>query len=126
MRLYPFILLFLPHFVGAQTNISGIVNSYHKVTEIVTAKACVRVDNTVGLVTNDLVMIVQMKGATINLTNTSSFGSVTAMNNAGNYELGTICSIRGDSVFLFKEIFQSYTVSDKVQLVKIPQYNSAI
>ena len=47
------------------------------------------------------------------------------MNNAGNYEISSICSIRGDSVFLFRQFLQSYTVTDKVQLVRIPQYSSA-
>ena len=113
-------------FVFAQTNISGIINDYYKVVEVVTPKACVRVDNTSGLALNDLVLIIQMKGATVSTTNNSTFGSLTNLQEAGNYEIGTICSINGDSVFLFKELAQSYSVTEKVQLVRIPQYNSAI
>ncbi len=127
MRLLLFILFFMPAgILSAQTNISGIVNSYHKVVEVISTKACVRVDNTSGLTFNDLVLIIQMKGATVSTSNSSAFGSVSNMQNAGNYEISTICSIRGDSVFLFKQLVQSYTVSDKVQLVRIPQYSTAI
>ncbi|HJW18344.1 MAG TPA: hypothetical protein VJ499_14535 [Flavisolibacter sp.] len=128
MRPYPIITAFvlLGVTLNAQTSISGVINSYHKVIDIIPSKACVRVDNASGLAFNDRVMIIQMKGATVNTTNTSSFGSITSLNNAGNYEIGTICSVRGDSVFLFKQLLRSYTVSDKVQLVRIPQYDNAI
>jgi hypothetical protein len=112
--------------LNAQTSISGVVNSYHRVIEIIPAKACVRVDNPSGLLFNDRVMMIQMKGATVTATNNSTFGTVTSTNNAGNYEIGTICSVRGDSIFLFKQLLRSYTVTDKVQLVRIPQYTNAL
>ena len=51
----------------------------------------------------------QMKGAGISTTNNSSFGNVTALNDAGNYETATICSIIGDSVFLFHLLQNTYT-----------------
>ena len=128
MRPYPIItaLVLLGVTLNAQTSISGVINSYHKIIDIIPAKACVRVDNSSGLVFNDRVMIIQMKGATVTTTNNSTFGTVTSLNNAGNYEIGTICSVRGDSVFLFKQLLRSYTVSDKVQLVRIPQYTNAL
>lgn len=128
MRPYPIITAFvlLGVTLNAQTSISGVINSYHKVIDIIPAKACVRVDNVSGLAFNDRVMIIQMKGATVSTTNTTAFGTVSSLNNAGNYEIGTICSVRGDSIFLFKQLLRSYTVTDKVQLVRIPQYNNAI
>jgi hypothetical protein len=115
------------HFSYTQTtSISGIVNSYYKVIDIIPAKACVRVTNAAGLNYNDKVMLVQMKGASINTnSNSSSFGDTTSLNNAGNYEIGTVCYIKGDSVFLVFMLLNQYTVADKVQLVKIPQYYSA-
>ena len=128
MRPYPIItaLVLLAGTLKAQTSISGVINSYHKIIEIIPAKACVRVDNSSGLVFNDRIMIIQMKGATVNTTNGSSFGTVNSLNNTGNYEIGTICSVRGDSVFLFKQLLRTYTVTDKVQLVRIPQYSNAV
>jgi hypothetical protein len=36
-------------------------------------------------------MILQMKGASVSTSNSSSFGSVTSVNEAGNYELAKGC-----------------------------------
>ena len=106
-------------------NISGIVNNYYQVVEIIPAKAAVRVSNISGLNANNKVMIIQMKGASVNTANNSSFGDTTSLDNAGNYEVGTICNIRSDTVFLFFNLVNQYTVSEKVQLVKFAEYYSA-
>src|SRR6202008_17369 len=105
--------------------ISGIVNSYYKVIEVIPPKACVRVTNPAGLAYNDKVMLIQMKGAGINTSNSSSFGDTTGLNNAGNYEIATVCHVVDDSVFLVYMMLNQYTVAGKVQLVKIPTYYSA-
>ncbi len=111
---------------GQTTAISGVVNSYYRVLEIIPAKACVRLSSTAGLTVNDPILLIQMKGATITTTNNSSFGTVTALNDAGNYETGTICSIIGDSVFLFHLLENTYTpATGKVQLVPFAKYISA-
>ena len=119
-------LLLFPLIFMGQTPISGIVNSYHPLVEVIPAKACVRVNPVAGLSVNDLVMIIQMKGASVGTLNNSTFGSVSSLNDAGNYELNTICSIRGDSVFLYRQLLNNYSVTEKVQLVRIPQYTSAL
>jgi len=109
----------------AQTNISGVVNSYYKVVEIIPAKSCVRLNSVVGLASLQKVLLIQMKGASVITTNTSSFGDTTSLNNAGNYEVGLICTIHGDSVFMFHNLLNNYTVADKVQLIKFAEYYSA-
>ena len=50
------VLIFFCHFVSAQTNISGIVNSYYKVIDFIPAKACVRLSSVAGLGFNDKAM----------------------------------------------------------------------
>lgn len=115
----------LPCTLLSQTNISGIVNSYYKVNGINYSESGLKLDNVSGISTNDRVMIIQMKGASVNTTNSSSFGSVTSLNDAGNYELATVCSVRSDSVFLLQQLLRTYSVADKVQLIKIPRYVSA-
>ncbi|MBL7741747.1 MAG: T9SS type A sorting domain-containing protein [Chitinophagaceae bacterium] len=118
------LLLFcLPVF--SQTNISGVVNTYYGVTEVIPSKACVRLNTVTGLSNGDKAMLVQMKGVTINTTNTVSFGDTSALNNAGNYEIGDICYIRGDSVFFVYMLLNAYAAADKVQLVRVPEYVSA-
>src|SRR5579863_8187748 len=77
---------------------SGIVNSYYAVSLVTTAANSVTVDNTAGLYNGQPVLIIQMKGATIDASNTAAYGSITAINDAGNYEFNTICSISGNQV----------------------------
>ena len=132
VRLKTFHLLLLSvfscvsYFSQAQTtSISGIVNSYYKVMEVVPPKACVIVNDASGLANNDKVMLVQMKGASINTSNTVSFGDTTSLNEAGNYEIATVCNVMDDSVFFVYVLLNQYDVAGKVQLVKIPQYVSA-
>src|SRR6185436_10381558 len=62
------------------TNISGIVNSYHSVLGISTIAA--KLDNVSGLAYGNTVLIIQMKGASIITTNTSTFGDTTSLNYA--------------------------------------------
>lgn len=115
-----------PHFLKSQTtNISGIINTYHSVVEVIPAKAGVRVDNVGTLDHGDLVVLVQMKGASIQTTNNSGFGDTISLNNAGNYELATVCEVVADTVFFFHTLLNNYTAADKVQLVKFGEYYSA-
>ncbi len=113
-------------FSQTTTNISGIVNTYHRVVEIIPAKACIRVSSTTGLNVNTPILLVQMKGASISTANNSTFGDTTSLNAAGSYEVGTICGIISDSVFLFHQLLNTYNVSTgKVQLVQFASYYSA-
>ena len=118
-------VLILCALISTSQNISGIVNSYYKVIEVIPAKACVRLNTVVGLAHLQKTLLIQMKGASVNTTNTSSFGDTTSLNNAGNYEIAIICAIDGDSVFMFHNFLNNYTVADKVQLVKFGEYYSA-
>ena len=100
---------FFSFFIGfAQTPISGIVNTYHSVVEVIPAKACLRVTNISSLDVNSRVMIVQMKGASIITSTGATFGDTISLNEAGNYEIGTVCYIIGDSVFLFHNLHMPY------------------
>jgi hypothetical protein len=124
---FPILLLFSSSFGFAQTtNISGIINTYHSVLGVDVTKNALRLDNVSGLAYGNTVLIIQMKGATINTTATSSFfGDVTALNDVGNYEIAIICSVSNDSVYFFNTIKNSYDVNFKVQLVKFGEYYSA-
>jgi hypothetical protein len=123
---YWLIIIFPSLYSSAQTNISGIVNTYFKVIEVVPAKACVRVANIAGLSLNKKVIIVQMKGASIVTATGSTFGDIISDGGSGLYEIGTVCYIRGDSVFLFHNLINTYnTATGKVQLVQFAEYLSA-
>jgi hypothetical protein len=121
-----FFLLSINGFSQSTTNISGVVNSYYQVIEVMPAIYALKVNNPSGLVENDRVLIVQMKGASINTANGSGFGDTTALNEAGNYETAVICRIRTDTVYFYHTFLNTYTpVAGKVQLVKMAEYYSA-
>jgi Secretion system C-terminal sorting domain len=68
-------------------------------------------------------LIIQMKagtgtgGATINRTNTSSYGTVTAFGGAGNYEFATISTVSGSTVTFTKALVNTYDPAGSVQLI---------
>ena len=125
--LLPVLALFSTSWSFSQTtNISGVVNSYYSVLGVDMAKSALKLDNVSGLAYGNTVLIIQMKGATINLTASSSaFGDVSALNDAGDYEVATICSVSSDSVYFFNTILNTYDINYKVQLVKFGEYYSA-
>lgn len=105
------------------TNINGIINSYHSAIAI--SATAIKLDNVSGLSYGNTVLIIQMKGASISTANNSSFGDTSSLNNAGNYEIATICSVGNDTVYFFNQLLNNYDVSNKVQLVKFGEYYSA-
>ena len=118
--------LFSSSFSFSQTtNISGVRNDYYSVLGIDATKNAVKLDNVSGLAYGNTVLLIQMKGATITTTNNSTFGTITTLNDAGNYEIATICSISNDSAYFFNTILNTYDVNFKVQLVKFGEYYSA-
>ncbi len=109
---------------GYSQSVSGVINTCQRVTAINTVTNTLTVSSIAGLAPGQRILMIQMKGATINNTNSASFGNMVAINNAGNYELNTICSIVGNDVLLQNVILRTYTVSGFVQIVTVPQYTS--
>jgi hypothetical protein len=118
-----FLFLFSLPVFSQTTNISGIINSYHSVIDISATAA--KLDNVAGLAYGNTVLIIQMKGASINTSNNASFGDTTSLNYSGNYEIATICYVSNDSVYFFNELINNYDYNYKVQLVKFGEYYSA-
>ncbi|MDQ5928418.1 MAG: large repetitive protein, partial [Bacteroidota bacterium] len=128
------VLFFISSVTYAQTNISGIVNSYTSVTgvNVPICNACdlncthtITVADASDLAVGDKALIIQMKGATISTANSSVGGSITAINSAGNYEFIEIASISGNVLTPRYPLIRTYNVAGKVQVVKIPNYTSA-
>jgi len=107
------------------TNINGVVNSYYSVLAVDAVRDGVKLNTVAGLARNDKVLLIQMKGASINTANAAGYGDTTALNNAGNYEIHTVCAIRNDSAFFVNDVLNNYTIADKVQLVKFGSYVNA-
>jgi hypothetical protein len=112
----------------AAQNLSGVVNRYYKVIGINAATSVVRVDNASYLASKQRGLLIQMKGADINQTSpssNSSWGNITSTNNAGKFELVTVCGLNADSVIFEREIKNTYDVSGFVQLVIFPDLVSS-
>ena len=121
MRIF-FILLviFVPTFsIKAQTK---IINTYAQIIGMNNG-ACatiLSVDSPSLFDIGDAVLIVQMKGAFIDSSNTSSFGNITAYNNVGNFEFNEIVSKSGSNLILKTKLIKSYDVINGiVQLVAV-------
>jgi len=107
----------------AQT-ISGVVNSYYKVTGVNVVPNTVTVSSSAGLSPGMKILIIQMKGAVINSANSNLFGNINSVNNAGNYEINTVCGVAGSNILLKYSLSRTYDAAGFVQLIPIPQYNS--
>lgn len=131
IRLVAFLLLLfvvpavLPPLHGQYASISGIVNVYTPVTSAVTCNGTLDVENSVGFGAGDTVVIMQMKGATIDNSNSPAFGTILDYGGAGTYEFGVIASITGNTITLRNRLLNAYDPAGLVQLIRVPHYSNA-
>jgi len=118
------IILFIYNISGAQ-NISGIINVYQKVFHYNFCHNSLTVHNTSNFNIGDKVLLIQMKGAVIDTTNTINSGSIINLSNAGNYEYAFILNIIGNEILLKDSITRNYDDSASVQIIKVPRYINA-
>lgn len=117
------IFVFVFVFVHHAQSIGGIVNTYTAVTNMTSNS--VTVSSATGFSVGDRVLLIQMKGATINQSNTASFGQVVALGSAGNFEFTNIASISGNTITFISNLCKPFAVAGKVQLIRVPVYNQA-
>ncbi|NMH88057.1 hypothetical protein HHX25_11125, partial [Flavivirga sp. Y03] len=121
----------------SQTNISGVINDYQSVSGITfpgcgpcdTSPVClnaITVGDASAFSIGDNVLIIQMKGATVNTTNTAAGGSITDIGNAGNYEFFTISNIIGNTIYPNGPLVNTYDVLGLVQLVRVPNFSNNV
>jgi gliding motility-associated-like protein len=89
-----------------------------------------------ALAPGDLILIIQMQGATIlghpdtssvttSVPNDPTWGSITNYNNCGKYELRQVASVPNSaSIVIDCGLINSYTALGKVQIVRVPRFNS--
>lgn len=102
--------------------ISGVINHYTPVTNIFCDH--IEVQDASFLSVGDRVLIIQMKGADINTSNSASFGSVTDYHQCGRYEFATVASLSGNEVGFQFQLLHAYEITGKVQLIRVPQYTN--
>jgi len=126
-RLNFLLFLFLLSFTNIlynQTEINGIINSYYQVV-LISDSNSIFVNDATGLKKDDFIIIIQMKGAIIDTSNSPKFGDIIDLRNSGNFELHQISNITLNQIITKKPLRKKYTISGLVQIVKVMTLKSA-
>ena len=119
-------LLIIPTLTYSQVNISNIINDYTPVIAFNPCNNSITVENTTKFNVGDTILMIQMKGAIIDSTNSSGFGTITDYKNAGNYEYNYVKNKSGNIVELKNKLTRQYDLpGGKVQLIRVPYYINA-
>jgi gliding motility-associated-like protein len=114
------LLLLLSKLLPAQI----IINSYAAVNGYAPCNNALIVDTASGFNAGDTVLMIQMKGAVADSSNTPGFGNIIDYRAAGNYEYNVISYKNADSIALKYKIVRNYNINGgKVQLVRVASYS---
>ncbi len=106
---------------------SLIINQYAAVYNFNECNNGLDLDNASPFNPGDTVLLIQMKGAVIDSSNTESFGQITSYNNAGNFEFNVIRSKSGNHVTLENLLKRTYDFKNgKAQLIRVPYYSDLL
>jgi gliding motility-associated-like protein len=110
-------------FSKPESIIEGVINQYTPVVSFGACNNSLTVEDGTAFNAGDTVLLIQMKGAVVDSSNSASFGTVANYRNAGNYEFNYVKSRAGNVVELKNVINRQYDVpAGKVQLVRVPYY----
>lgn len=121
--------LFLCFFSNAQTEISGVINDYalvsaHDYSECFNQ---ITVDDATAFQADDQVLLIQMRDAQMDESNTSAFGNISDIGKTGLYEINEIDSIDGNNIFLKYQTIQGlFTPTGILQMIRMPVYDDAL
>jgi len=81
------------------------------------------------LAPGDLLMLIQMQGASIDTSDTVNYGDITNLNGAGSYEFVFVQSIVGntitiDSTTCLVGLRNAYTTIGRTQVVRVPRFDT--
>lgn len=130
MKYFLFVFCWLVIVTGyAQTNISGVINDYAAVTNI-NISACqtneMTVDTASFFAVGDTVLVIQMQGAVIDVSNTANYGDIVNYGSAGLFEKNVISAINGNTLSFQRQFVNAYSANGSVQVVSIPYYNGNV
>jgi hypothetical protein len=78
-----------------------------------------------SLSSGDLILIIQMQGASITTANNSTYGSINNYNRAGLYEFRCVSSVPNSSTINFNvPLSNNYSSNGKTQVIRVPRYTS--
>ena len=110
----------------AQTAISGVINTYTKISAVDTCKNAVSVASQNAFSKGNEVLLMQMKGAVINEGQSSVYGNLINQKSAGLYEINIIDSVFSNVIYLKNKFINTYQSDASLQLVTIPKYQNAV
>jgi gliding motility-associated-like protein len=105
--------------------LSGIVNDYTPVLGFGCDSSTLEVGPLTGFSAGDKVLLIQMQVPQVDLSNSPAFGTLLNTNCIGNYEFNRIQSVSGNIIQLQFALTKPYDLSGKVQLVRVPELDSA-
>lgn len=131
-----FLLLFLLILVGLDTillsqdkKINNVINIYKRVESIgTTPPDNVTLNDVTDLFVGDTILLIQMAGVVINIPEDGNYGSYKDLRGKpGSYEFMIIESINTGTrnVVFTTNILTNFDIAGKVQMVKVPYYNTA-
>lgn len=130
MKQFLFFILLISNAAYSQVNKPQhdppeVVNDYIEVLSFDICKNEITVADATSYKVGDTVLLIQMKGAVIDTSNTSTFGTVLDYKNAGNYEFNYISNKSGNVLVLKNKLTKMYDIPDAVvQLVRVPYFKS--
>ena len=74
------------------------------------------------LATGDLLLVIQMQGATIQVSQDANFGQVQDYGQAGRYEYIFVSRVSGNTIELSSALSFDYSVAGHTQVIRVPQY----
>ena len=102
-----------------------VVNKYTEVLAYDICTNAITVADATFYNAGDTVLMIQMKGAIIDTSNTASFGTVLDYKNAGNYEVNYISQKTGNVLAFKNKLTRNYDIPNGVvQLVRVPHYKA--
>jgi len=132
IKLFLFLVFFSKCFLpsgNAQTAISGIINSYSEVTSVVDADDII-ISNASAFNAGDTVLLIQVKGIGIIVSDDATFGFPQDFYGAGKYEfllINTINKVTGDVNFTSDMgNYGDYDAGGALQLVRVCGYDNAL
>ncbi|RMG86272.1 MAG: hypothetical protein D6714_04490, partial [Bacteroidetes bacterium] len=117
------LLLSTPFF--AQTQLSGIINTYAAVVETDTCEGRLMLADSAAFMPGESVLIFQMKGASINTSNNASYGEISDLGGAGWYEKATLAGVSGKVLWVENKLLHAYDPAQGVQVVSFPEFADA-
>ncbi|CAN5568692.1 hypothetical protein BH10BAC6_BH10BAC6_13840 [soil metagenome] len=107
------------------TEFSGRINRYAAVLSIDSCRNTVRIASVTWLQKGDRVVLMQMKGARVDTSESASAGSITDIGSAGWWEWCTVDTVMGGYVRLMHRLLNRYSAADGAQLIKVARARSA-